>query len=138
MALAAAAVAEAPFPVQHVGRDDRDDARDDLGGYRLGLENRQLQGVENRRVDDECGAADDGEFDEFVMALREGLNDPGQARNRGFGEGHNTSVYGWTQNRRKMLHNDLASRPVNTPSAEHVRHDTMMAVPSSRTRSRPA
>jgi hypothetical protein len=90
MALAAAAIAEAPLPVQHVGRDDRDDARDHLGGDRLGLENRQFQGVENCRVDDERGAADDGKFDQFMVALRIGLNDLGQARDCGIGEGHNT------------------------------------------------
>ena len=33
---ATAPVAEAPLPVQDVGRDDRDDAGDDLGGDRLG------------------------------------------------------------------------------------------------------
>ena len=129
VALAAPAIAEAPLPVQDVGRDDRDDARDHLGGHRLGLENRQLQGVENRRVDDERGAADDGEFDQFVMALRIGLDDPGQARDCGIGEGHNTPVYGRTRKRRKMLHNDCG-----VTAGQHAagRRDTMMAVPSTR------
>ena len=36
VALPAAAVPEAPFPVEDVGRDDRDNAGDDLGGHGLG------------------------------------------------------------------------------------------------------
>ena len=94
MAFAAAAVAETPLPVQHVGRDDRDNAGNYFGGYRLGLKNRELQRVENCRVDNECGAADDGKFDQLMVAHRKGLNDPGKARNCGIGKGHSTPVYG--------------------------------------------
>ncbi|CFS29685.1 Hypothetical protein ERS007734_00193 [Mycobacterium tuberculosis] len=89
VALATAAVAEAPLPVQHVGRDDGDDAGDHLRGHRLGFENRQLEGVENCCVDDECGAADDGKFDQLMVALRIGLDHPGKARDGGIGKGHN-------------------------------------------------
>lgn len=41
-------------------------------------ENRQLEGVENCCVDDECGAADDGKFDQLMVALRIGLDHPGR------------------------------------------------------------
>jgi hypothetical protein len=57
-------------------------------------ENRQLQRVEDRRVDDERGAADDREFDELVMPLGEGPNRARQARNGGIGERHKRAVYG--------------------------------------------
>ena len=77
VAFAAAAVAETPFPVEDVGRDHGDDAGDHLGGHRLGFQNGQLQGVEDDRVDDERGGADDGELDQFVVARGEGLNLPG-------------------------------------------------------------
>jgi hypothetical protein len=49
------------------------------------------------------------------MAQQKRLNNPGQARDYGIGEGHNTSVYGRSRKRRKMLHNDSASQRVNTP-----------------------
>lgn len=65
-----------------------------------------------------------------MMTLRKGLNHPGKARDCGIGKGHNKSVYGLTRNRRKMIHNDLVLQPPNTPV---MGHDTMMAVPSSRT-----
>ena len=63
----AAAVAEAPFAVEDVGRDHRDDAGDDLRRHRLGLQHRELQREEDRRVDDEGGGADDRELDELVV-----------------------------------------------------------------------
>jgi hypothetical protein len=82
VALTAAAVPEAPFPVQDVGRDDRDDARDDLGGDRLGLEDRQLERVEDSGVDDERRGADDRELDELVMPFGEGPDRAGQRQAR--------------------------------------------------------
>ena len=109
MALAATAVAEAPLPVQDVGRDDGDDAGNHFGGYRLGLENRQFQRVENRRVNYESGAADNGEFDQLVVAQRKGLKHPGKTRDRGIGKGHSTPVYGVTRKGRKIVHNNLVA-----------------------------
>ena len=66
---------------------------DDLGGHRLGLQDRQLQRVEDRRVDDERGRADDRELDQLVMALGVGADRPRQSGDRGIGEGHNVAVY---------------------------------------------
>ena len=40
-------VAEAPFVVQDVRRDRRDDAGDDLRGHRFGLQHCELQRVED-------------------------------------------------------------------------------------------
>ena len=62
VALTAAAVPEAPFAIENVGRDHRDDAGDDLRGDRLGLQHGQLERVEHRRVDDERRRADDREL----------------------------------------------------------------------------
>ena len=88
VAFAAAAVAEAPLPVEHVGRDHRDDAGDDLGRHRLGLEDRQLQRVEDRRVDDERRGADDRELDELVMPFGKGPDRSGQPSDRGISKRH--------------------------------------------------
>ena len=88
MALAAAAVAEAPFAVEDVGRDHGDDAGDDLRRDRLGLQHRQLERVEDRRVDDERRRADDRELDELVMPFGVRPDRAWQPRDRGIGEGH--------------------------------------------------
>ena len=77
VAFAAAAVAEAPFPVEDVGRDHRDDAGDDLGRHGLGLQHRELERVEDRRVDDEGGRADDRELDQLVVPLEVRPDRPG-------------------------------------------------------------
>ncbi|KPG44829.1 hypothetical protein AN916_09685 [Mycobacteroides immunogenum] len=77
MPFPAAAVAEAPFPIKDVGGDDRDDAGDDLGGEGLGFQDRQLERVEDARVDDEGGGADNAELDQLVVPLGDRPDEPG-------------------------------------------------------------
>jgi hypothetical protein len=67
VAAATTAGFERPFTVEDVGNEHRDHARNDLRGDRLGVENRQLKGVKDARVDDERGTADDRELDQLVV-----------------------------------------------------------------------
>ena len=92
VAFAAAAILEAPFAVEDVRRDHRDNARDDLGRDRLGLQHRELERVEHRRVDDERRRAYDRELDQFVMPLQIRPDRAGQPCDRGIGERHNSGV----------------------------------------------
>ena len=92
MAFAAAAVPEAPLPIENVGGDHRDDPGDHLGRDRLGLEDGQLEGEEDHRVDYERGRADDRELDQFVVPVGEGPDRARQPGDRGISEGHNGKV----------------------------------------------
>ena len=96
MAFPPAAVTEAPFPIEDVGGDHRDDSRDDLRCDRLGFQDRQLERVENRRVDEKSGGADDRELDQLMMPLSKRPERPWQPVDRGISKRHKGRVYGKT------------------------------------------
>ncbi|SKV09661.1 Uncharacterised protein [Mycobacteroides abscessus subsp. abscessus] len=75
--LPAASVTETPLPIEDVGGDDGDDAGDDFRGEGLGLQDRQLEQIEDARVDDEGGGADDAELDQLMVPLGDRPDEPG-------------------------------------------------------------
>jgi len=75
-------------------------------------------------------AADDGKFDEFMVALRKTLDDPGRRAIVASQRTQTRQCTYWTRNRRKMVHNDLVPQPVNHAGSGAV--TPWMAVPSSR------
>ena len=85
----ATTVLERPLAVENVRRDHRDDAGDDLGRDRLGFEDRQLECVEDARVDEEGRSADDREFDQLAVTQSDVTKRLGYAGNDPVDKWHN-------------------------------------------------